>query len=137
MDQYLSTVIVALITGAFSIIAIIIQKRQDKVISKIDEQTTFIEQERGLKQELDQKERECNLLINNIMVLILDTNLAILKSGDNANINKNVYEQAENLKDEFVKTLKAVNELREKYQLVLDMTSKFQKEIEKVRAGAK
>ena len=50
MDQYLSTVIVAVITGIFSIITLIIQKRQDKVINKIDEQTMFIEKERKLKQ---------------------------------------------------------------------------------------
>ena len=36
MDQALSAVIIAVITGAFSVLTLIIQKRQDKVIKKID-----------------------------------------------------------------------------------------------------
>ena len=52
MDQYLSTVIIAIITGVFSVITLLIQKKQDKVISKIDEQTLFIEREKALKQKL-------------------------------------------------------------------------------------
>jgi len=50
VDQYLSTVIIAIITGVFSVITLLIQKKQDKVISKIDEQTLFIEREKALKQ---------------------------------------------------------------------------------------
>lgn len=137
MDQYLSTVIVAIITGAFSILAIVIQKRQEKVINKIDEQTMFIEQERGLKDELDKKERDCALLINDIMILILDTNLAILKSSNNADIDRDVYAKSEKLKAEFSQKQHEIEELRKQYKLVLNMTSKFQREIEKVRAGGK
>jgi hypothetical protein len=53
MDQYLSTVIIALITGVFSVITLIIQKKQDHIVSKIDEQTSFIEKEKALKQKLE------------------------------------------------------------------------------------
>ena len=57
MDQYLSTVIIAIITGVFSVITLIIQKKQDRVINKIDEQTMFIEKEKALKQKLTKKEK--------------------------------------------------------------------------------
>ena len=84
MDQYLSTVIIAVITGIFSIITLLIQRKQDKVINKIDKQAIFIEREKSLKQKMRQKEKEREMIIHEIMILILDTNLSILKNSSSA-----------------------------------------------------
>ena len=64
MDQYLSTVIISIITGIFSLITLLIQKKQDKVISKIDNQTVFIEREKMLKQKLLKKQADISQLLN-------------------------------------------------------------------------
>ena len=134
MDQYLSTVIIALITGIFSVITLIIQKKQDKVISKIDEQTTFIDREKNLKQRLAQKEKERESLIQDMMILILDTNLYIIK---NSNINDTqipvdqLYKNSDDLKKRLNRLSEEIDEINNEYALVLDITSEFQKELDK------
>lgn len=136
MDQYLSTVIIAGMTGIFSIITLIIQKRQDKIINKIDEQTMFIEKEKGLKQKLIQREKERETIIQEIMILILDTNLHILKNTQIAGatvVDDTVFERSENLKKQFSEVSVSIKEITKEYEMVLDMTSEFQRELEKVQ----
>ena len=36
MDQYLSAVIIALITGVFSVITVLLQKKNNEIIDKIE-----------------------------------------------------------------------------------------------------
>ena len=83
MDDNLSTVIIAIITGLFSTVSILIKNRQEKVITKIDEQNQIIEKEKLVKDHLDQLDKECRDIVQDIIVLILDTNLRLLsKHGD-------------------------------------------------------
>ena len=134
MDQYLSTVIVAVITGIFSIITLIIQKRQDKVINKIDQQTMFIEKERKLKQDLARKEKERVETIYNVMMLILETNLVIIKMTDypnNPNINQDVFDESEKLKKSFENISNELGELNKEYEMVIHLSSEFQRETER------
>ena len=134
MDQYLSTVIIALITGVFSVITLIIQKKQDKVISKIDEQTTFIDREKSLKQKLAQKEKERELLIQDMMILILDTNIYILKNsniGDGNLSIEEVYKESDKLKEKFKALSEEIAEITNEYALVLDITNEVQRGLER------
>ena len=136
MDQYLSTVIIAGMTGIFSIITLFIQKRQDKIINKIDEQTMFIEKEKGLKQKLIQREKERETIIQEIMILILDTNLHILRNTQIAGatvLDDGIFQKSENLKNRFAEVSTSIKEITKEYEMVLDMTSVFQKELEKVQ----
>lgn len=128
MDQYLSTVIIALITGIFSIITLVIQKKQDKVINKIDEQTMFIEKEKGLKQQLTQKEKERDEIIHDITILILETNMAILTNDQQENnnlINAEVFAKSSDLKKRYSKIIEEINDITREYNIVLEMTSQF------------
>ena len=137
VDQYLSTVIIAAMTGVFSVITLILQKRQDKIINKIDEQTMFIKKEKGLKQKLVQREKERESIIQEIMILILDTNLHILKNTQIAGatiVDPNVLERSEVLKTKFSDTSNAIKEITKEYEMVLDMNDIFTKELEKVQS---
>ena len=136
MDQHLSTIIIAIITGIFSIITIIIQKKQDKVIDKIDEQTMFIEKEKKLKQMLTQKEKERETIIYDMMILILDTNLYILKNSTNFEsslLNDDVFKRSDELKETFMTLSDEIDNISKKYEMVLDMTLEFQREVEKMK----
>jgi len=128
MDQYLSTVIIALITGVFSVITLIIQKKQDHIVSKIDEQTSFIEKEKALKQKLAKKEKEEELLIHEIMILILNTNLEILEHT-NGLVTDEIKNKSEELQKGFAELTAEIDVLSREYQMVLDLTSEFQKKI--------
>lgn len=140
MDQYLSTVIVALITGVFSIITLLISRRQDKVISKIDEQTSFLENEKNLKSQLVSKEKERDLLMHKVLILVLETNMRILRNteiAEGSSPENDMYEESESLKKKFETLGDEIEELSHQYDLVLKMTSQFQKEIEHLRSGNK
>lgn len=134
MDQYLSTVIIAIITGVFSVITLLIQKKQDKVISKIDEQTLFIEREKALKQKLTKKETERETLIHEIMILILDTNLYIMKNtnaGGDVTPTDETMKASEDLKNRFNSVSDEIDELTKEYEMILDLSKEYQKEVKK------
>lgn len=128
MDQYLSTVIIAIITGVFSVITLMIQKKQDKVITKIDEQTRFIEKEKELKRKLSQKERDKDELINKIMLLILETNIFILKNTNTGQEIPNVFELSEELKKQYDEISADIQNIKTEYEMVLNITSEFHRE---------
>lgn len=139
MDQYLSTVIIALITGIFSVITLVIQKRQDKTIKKIDEQTMVIDKEKTLKQKLNQKEKEREMIIHEIMLLILDTNIDILKSshytGDIS--GDDVYKASDKLKTKFEKVSEEIKSLTKEYEMLIELTAQIQEELESQQNGKK
>ena len=127
MDQYLSTVVIALITGIFSVVTLIIQKKQDKVINKIDEQTAFIEKEKSIKQKLVKKQEEKESILQEIMVLILDTNLQMLTKSY-PTIDRpvaDVFSNAKNLKDKFKKVNDEIAEIDKEYNMLLEITKAF------------
>jgi len=133
MDQYVSTVVIALITGIFSIVTLIIQKKQDKVINKIDEQTSFIEKEKALKQKLLKKQEEKETLLQRINILILDTNMEILantETADNTNVLENMQAEAEDLKGEFKAINRELESLDKEYNMLLELSTVFKKDME-------
>ena len=128
MDQYLSTVIIAIITGVFSVITLIIQKKQDRVINKIDEQTMFIEKEKALKQKLTKKEKEREEIIHDIILLILETNMTILKNDQEVNntvIESRVIEKSSQLKEKYNTITEEIEGITREYNVVMEMTSQF------------
>lgn len=135
MDQYLSTVIIAVITGVFSVITLLIQKKQDKVVSKIDEQTLFIAQEKEIKKKINKKEAERELLIHEIMILILDTNIHILKNihtaGESSTPSDEVMKTSEILKERFNTASDEIDELTKQYELILNLSEEYEKEYKK------
>lgn len=134
MDQYLSTVIIAVITGIFSVITLLIQRKQDKVINKIDKQTIFIEREKSLKQKLRQKEKEREVVIHEIMILILDTNLHILKnSSTGAQLDNSIFEKSNDLQTKYNEVSEDIDNICKEYDVVLSMTEEFQAELEKIQ----
>lgn len=133
MDQTLATIIVAIIGAVVSITTVVIQQKQDKVINKIDQQTRFIEKEKDLRKRISEKEKERELIIHEMMILILDTNLKILcdnhitgTSEANETLGK-----SEELKMKYLQITNDINDIRKEYELVMDMTSQFQLDAER------
>lgn len=128
MDQYLSTVIIALITGIFSVITLVIQKKQDKVIDKIDEQTLFIEKEKALKHKLTEKEKEREEIIHEMLLMVLNTNLYIMTHNiDDEVLIKTTNEEANALKERYSKIRSEIDEISKEYEMLLDISDTFSK----------
>lgn len=135
MDPNLSTVIIALITGVFSIITLLIQHQQNKVINKIDEQTNFLEKEKVLKQKLIQTEKEKDEIVQDIMTLILDSNLIIMDSiPEDCKTEKyrEVKERCINAETRLGEVREALDNISREYDIVLSVSEEFQKELEKL-----
>lgn len=133
MDQYLSSVIIAIITGLFGIITILLQKKSDKVVNKIDKQTVFIEKEKVVDQKLKKKEKEKEQLIHEVMLLILDTNMAILKNVYDTSeisnvVDKAVFNRSDELKKLFDQVTEEIDDINKEYEIIMEMASKFRAE---------
>lgn len=136
MDQYFAEIVVVLITGAFSILSIIVQKRQDKIVSSIDKKTVFMEKERELRKRIDNLSREREDIIHNMMILILDSNLELmraLESSKDSSFHSQLYENAKSLKESFEKTTEKLEDINKEYQIVNDMAKEAQAEIERLQ----
>ena len=129
MDQALSSVIIALITGIGSIITLVIQKRSDKVVNKIDKQAAFIEREKEIKYKLIQKKAEKESIIHSMMILILDTNLYIMNNSQLCEKDPipidDALKQSEELKAKFVAVCNDIEDIQREYDLLLDMSSDY------------
>ena len=122
MDQYLSAVIIAAITGAFSVITVLIQKHQEKVINKIDDQTKVIKKEKELKRRLAGYERERQDLINTIMILILDTNLTVMQATDNGTVALTpALQTSDDLKKKCKEISEKIADVNREYQMILSI----------------
>ena len=128
MDQYLSAVIIAIITGVFSIITLYMQRKQDKVIEKIDQQTRFLEKEKDLKSKLTTKEKEQKGLIHDIIILILDTNIDLLngKFTEDAEAVKEVFDKANDIKNKYTEVNDEIDELSKQYALLLEVRAELE-----------
>lgn len=137
MDQHFAEIIVVLITGIFSILSIIIQKRQDKIVSSIDKKAIFLEKERALKKKIDDLSRKREMIIHEMMILILDSNLELMKSVESSKdplFHDQIYNNANILKDSFEDTNQQIENINNEYQIVIDMAKEAQLEIERLQS---
>ena len=114
MDQYLSGIIVTVLTGIFSVITLLINKDTHKITDKIDEQHNIFDREAEVKAKINEKEKEREMCINDIMMLILDTNISILKSEQfegHIKINSEVFDQSTQLHEKFDLLTKEIDDL--------------------------
>ena len=107
MNEYTSALVVAIITGVFSVIAIIIQRKQDKVLKDIDEKSKIIEQDRRLRQQINLEEKNLQLVTYEMVKLMIDCTMNVLINCANV--------QDPTVKDQYIQT---ANELKAKYKVI-------------------
>lgn len=107
MNEYTSAIVVAIITGVFSVIAIIIQRKQDKVLKDIDEKSKIIEQDRKLRQQINLEEKNLQLVTYEMIKLMIDCTMNVLINCANV--------QDPTAKDQYIQ---AANELKAKYKVI-------------------
>ena len=107
MNEYTSAIVVAIITGVFSVIAIIIQRKQDKVLKDIDEKSKIIEQDRKLRRQINLEEKNLQLVTYEMVKLMIDCTMNVLINCANV--------QDPTVKDQYIQ---AANELKAKYKVI-------------------
>ena len=139
MDQYIAEIVICIITGTFTILSLVLQKKQDKIVEKIDKKTMFIEKEKLLQQKLVDLSKERESIIHSMICLIMGINLDVVQAIEIAGVLKldyetnDVYELAADLKRRFEKTNQEIAEITREYELVTEMAIEAQKELEKIQ----
>ena len=139
MDENLSTVIVAAMTGIFSIITLLIRRKDSGVIEKINQQQSFFEREKKLKQELDTKEKILKKIFQDLDLLLVDTNIELIKlhnEVDSETLNK-LHRQHLEIKNKIINITNEIDDITKEYQIVILMTEELRAEYEKMMANGK
>ena len=139
MDENLSTVIVAAMTGIFSIITLLIRKKDSGVIDKINQQQSFFEREKKLKQELDTKEKILKKIFQDLDLLLVDTNIELIKlhnEVDSETLNK-LHQQHVEIKNKIINITNEIDDITKEYQIVILMTEELRAEYEKMMGNGK
>ena len=133
MSPELATVIVSVIGLIGTIVTALISKRQKAIKATVDKQNIFINKEKGIRQKLNQKQKEKEDTIHEVMIVILDTNIAILRNNqDNDNLeNSEIYQKSEKLKKRFADISDSMDDIYKEYEIVLEMTKTFEAEMNK------
>lgn len=133
MSPELATVIVSVIGLIGTIVTALISKRQKAIKATVDKQNIFINKEKGIRQKLNQKQKEKEDTIHEVMIMILDTNIAILRNNqDNDNLeNSEIYQKSEKLKKRFADISDSMDDIYKEYEIVLEMTKTFEAEMNK------
>lgn len=139
MDENLSTVIVAAMTGIFSIITLLIRRKDSGVIDKINQQQSFFEREKKLKQELDTKEKILKKIFQDLDLLLVDTNIELIKlhsEVDSETLNK-LQKQHIEIKNKIINITAEIDDITKEYQIVILMTEELRAEYEKLMVNGK
>lgn len=139
MDPIIGTILVALITGIFSIVTLRIQKNQDKLIRKIDEQTIFIEQEKSVRQKLVQAEKRRDGIIEQMTILSMKINIHLINTL--AEVDGRIVDDLKKTSNELEASYKeasdAIKDISREYEVLINLSNHAQSELERMNANRK
>jgi predicted transcriptional regulator with HTH domain len=123
MDPNVATIIVAIFTGIFSIITLLIQKDQRKLLSKIDEQTVFMEKEKAIKQRISELNRQRDIYIQEMTLLKLDAILRVVltdPSAAQASID-DIINKTNEIEVKYNDVIEEIDDANKEYELIINM----------------
>jgi hypothetical protein len=126
-------------TGIFSIITLLIRKKDSGVIDKINQQQSFFEREKKLKQKLDTKEKILKKIFQDLDLLLVDTNIELIKlhnEVDSETLNK-LHQQHVEIKNKIINITNEIDDITKEYQIVILMTEELHAEYEKMMVNGK
>lgn len=137
MDPIIGTILVALITGVFSVVTIRIQKNQDKLIRKIDEQTIFIEQEKTVRQKLVQAEKKRDGIIEQITILSMKINIQLINTL--AKVDDRIVDDLKKTSHELEVAYKeasdVIKDISREYEVLINLSTHAQSELERMQVN--
>lgn len=138
MDPNIATVVVAIFTGIFSIITLLIQKDQRKLLSKIDEQTIFMEKEKAIKQRISELNRQRDIYIQEMTLLKLDAILRILLSDDKVSQSdiSDILSKISEIESDYNDIVESISDANKEYEIIIHMGKEI-KDLMKVQQSEK
>ena len=117
----ISSIIVAVVSGIFSILVIILQKGNNKVDRHIDKQNTFLERSKIVSDKLAADRKHLDALNRKMLLFILDTNVYILKENNDKDLIEEMATKSMDLKADLAGICDEINDLEKEKQLIEDV----------------
>ena len=122
MTMDLSSIIVAIVSGVFSVLVIILQKGTKKVDKHIEEQTTFLNKSKVVTQQINDDRRKIDELNRRMLQLILDTNIMILDKDENQEVIQDMINRSIDLKADLAGVCDEIEDLEKERQMIEELT---------------
>lgn len=128
MDENLTEIIIAIITGTFSILMLIANRKNDKVTDNIEKRSVLFNKREAIKAKMEVIAREREMIIHDMMVLILDSNIEVMRIMDTSNnseseFHKRIYSNADNLKKQFDATNTRLKDIESDLAMIQELIS--------------
>ena len=124
--EWITPVLLAIVTGVFSVITIKVQRGQDKVINQIDERTVFMEKEKSIKQEKMKIEDKKDAIMKEIIILLLESDMALLKNtAPDEDFTRKLVTKSESLMKSYNDIESEMIDINKKWDLLLSMSDSF------------
>lgn len=114
----ISSIIVAIVSGVFSVLVIILQKSNSKVDVHIKEQNKFLAHSNQLSNKLMEDRRRLDALNRKMLIVILDTNIAILEGNKNVDAINSAIKESIDLKADLDAVLVEIDELEKEKHMI-------------------
>lgn len=114
----ISSIIVAIVSGVFSVLVIILQKSNSKVDVHIKEQNKFLAHSSQLTNKLVEDRKHLDTLNRKMLKLILDTNLAILEGNKDVDAIDAAIKESIDLKSDLDAILVEIAELEKEKHMI-------------------
>lgn len=127
LNQEMSTLILGVVTVIMAYFTKRLDVDQKKTSEKVTEQSSLIEREKELTKSLARKNDERNDIMNRILLLIMNSNVSMLKYAMEEDDLKSMQNEASELAKAYSKINDEISELEEKYAILREMTESSKK----------
>lgn len=127
LNQEMSTLILGIVTVIMAYFTKRLDVEQKKTSEKVTEQSSLIEREKELTKSLARKNDERNNIMNRILLLIMNSNVSMLKYAMEEDDQKSMQNEASELAKAYSKINDEISELEERYAILREMTESNKK----------
>lgn len=122
INQEMSTLILGIVTVIMAYFTKRLDINQKKTSEKVTEQSSLIEREKELTKSLARKNDERNDIMNRILLLIMKSNVTMLKYAVEAEDMEVMQSEASELTKAYTAINEEISELEERYAILHEMT---------------
>ena len=127
-----STILIAVITGVFSLLALKIQGKQNKIMRELDKYNIFIENQKQIRQRLILAEKRRDGIIEQMIMVSMRVNiqlLGLLETVDSV-ITKDLRDTSSELEAMHKKVSEEIDIISREYDIISDLNQKIQEEVD-------
>lgn len=137
MDANLATVLVAVVTGVFSLITYRMKRNENLISGKVDQQSAYLKREAEIRKAILEAEKKRNSTVEQMMMFLIKSTSYLLLTSDN--INDQLIDELQtgtmSLEISYKENMEHLAELYKEHDILIDVIRKIQKDIAGLQKG--